>query len=208
MLAGVARADVTPPVGIAQMNWGSQRQVQDVGIDPTGMKATALVLADGRQKFAMVDIDRLLGEGLEPAVAEASRRTGIPEPHIRLGATHTHAGARVSAAKGLPGLDLSALVEMEDRYRRFLIDKIVGLLVLADSRLRAAHIFGGRGEGTININRRVRAQGERPPAVARNPDGYVDRDSWSSALTTTRTSRWPSWPTSSATAPCWRMRTS
>ena len=176
LLVGAARADVTPPIGVAQMNWGSQTHVQAVGIDPTGMKATALVLSDGRQKFAMVDIDRLFVAGLEPAIAEASRRTGIPEPHIRLGATHTHAGTRVSSAKGPPGLDLSHLIEMEDRYRRFLIDKIVGLLVLADSRLRAAHIYGGRGEGTININRRIRAQGEHPPAVGRNPDGYVDRE--------------------------------
>ena len=28
----------------------------------------------------------------------------------------------------------------------------------------------------ININRRVRAQGDKPPAVGTNPDGFVDRE--------------------------------
>jgi hypothetical protein len=45
--AGVARADITPSVGIAQLNWGSQTHVEAIGIDPAGMVATALVLSDG-----------------------------------------------------------------------------------------------------------------------------------------------------------------
>src|SRR4051795_6202916 len=49
--AGVARTDITPPVGIAHLNWGSQTHVEAQGIDPAGMYATALVLSDGRQKF-------------------------------------------------------------------------------------------------------------------------------------------------------------
>src|SRR5687767_5869134 len=59
LLAGTARADITPPVGIAHLNWGSQTHVTATGIDPAGMFATALVLSDGKQKFAMIDIDHL-----------------------------------------------------------------------------------------------------------------------------------------------------
>ena len=174
--AGVARADITPPVGVAQMNWGSQTHVRAVGIDPAGMKATALVLSDGNQRFAMVDVDRILVAGLEPAIAEAAKRTGIPEAHIRIGATHTHAGVMVSPAKGPPGLDLAPLVDMAERYRLGLIDKVAGLVAEANGRLEPAHMHGGRGLGTININRRVRASGDSPPAVGRNPDGFVDRE--------------------------------
>ena len=149
-----------PPVGIAQMNWGSQTHVRAAGIDPAGMKATALVLSDGNQKFAMVDVDRISSAGLEPAIAAAAKRTGIPEAHIRIGATHTHAGVAVSPAKGPPGLDLTPLVDMAERYRLSVIDKVAGLIAEANGRLEPAHMHGGRGEGTININRRVRADGD------------------------------------------------
>src|SRR5262245_29132286 len=100
MLAGVARADISPPVGIAQLNWGSQTHVGAVGIDPAGMYATALVLSDGRQKFAMVDIDCLAIRNMDHVIRQAAERTGIPESHIRLGATHTHSGPAWQEAKG------------------------------------------------------------------------------------------------------------
>ena len=173
--AGVARVDITPPVGIAQMNWGSQTHVTAEGADPARMLATALVLESGGEKFAMVDIDRLFVRGLEDAIARASKLTGIREDHIRLGATHTHAGAIVNPEKGPPGVELTPLVEMVERYRLATVDQIVGALVAANQNLQPAHIYGGRGEGTININRRYRAHDGNPPAVGRNPDGYIDR---------------------------------
>jgi len=176
LLAGVARADITPPVGIAQMNWGSQTHIESVGVDPAGMVATALVLSDGGHKFAMVDIDRLFVAGLEDAIGRASEQTGIPKAHIRLAATHTHAGAMVSATKGPPGVDLTAHRDMVERYRLQIVDKVVGAIVEANANLRPAHVHGGRGTGTININRRVRARGDDPPAVGRNPDGFIDRE--------------------------------
>lgn len=174
--AGVARVDITPPIGIAQMNWGSQTHIEAVGIDPAGMVATALVLSQGGQKFAMVDIDRLFVNGLEGAIDRASAKTGIPAAHIRLAATHTHAGAMVSPAKGPRGMDLTPYVEMEERYREQLVDKIAGAIEAADRALEPAHIYGARGEGTININRRFRSRGDDPPAVGRNPDGFIDRE--------------------------------
>ena len=176
LMAGVARADITPPVGIAQLNWGSQTHINSVGNDPVGMVATALVVANGDQKFAMVDVDTILIRFFQPAIERAAKQTGIPAQHIRLAATHTHAGPYLSAAKGPAGVDLSPHLKMIGRYREQVIDKIVGLIAEADRNLRPAHIYGGRGTGTININRRVRARGDDPPAVGRNPDGFIDRE--------------------------------
>jgi hypothetical protein len=173
--AGVARADITPPVGIAQMNWGSQSHILSEGNDPLGLCATALVLSDGKNKLAMVDIDRLFVDGLEGAIERAAELTGIPKEHIRLAATHTHAAVAVSATKGPAGMDLSQYQAAVRRYDEFLVDKIVGLIVEANASLQPAHVFGDHGEGRININRRVRATEDQPPAVGRNPDGFVDR---------------------------------
>ena len=176
LLAGVARADITQPAGIAHLNWGSQTHVEASGIDPAGMYATALVLSDGKQKFAMVDIDRLGVSGLDTAIQRASGLTGIPAAHIRLGATHTHAGPAYQEEKGPVGKDPAKHLPVIEAYERALIDKIAGVVFEANSRLRPVHAYGKKGTGTININRRMPAQGNWPPAVGSNPAGFTDRD--------------------------------
>lgn len=177
LLAGVARADITPPVGIAHLNWGSQTHVTAEGIDPAGMLATALVLSDGKQKFAIVDVDhggtRSIDDGTIP---RASQLTGIPAAHIRIGVTHTHAGPAFQAAKGPVGTDSKLYEGMLSAYRSVVADKIAGAIAEANSKLRPVHAYGARGIGTININRRVRAKGDMPPAVGTNPDEFVDRE--------------------------------
>ncbi len=176
LLAGVARADITPPVGIAQLNWGSQTHVEAAGIDPTGMTATALVVSDGKQQFAMVAIDALGLEGLEQAREQAASRTGIPVEHIRLAASHTHAGPQISRVRGPAGTDYDSYEPVFQAHQRAVADKIAGAILEAARRLRPVHVYGMHGTGSININRRVRAQGDLPAAVGRNPDGFVDRD--------------------------------
>lgn len=176
LLAGVARADITPPVGIAQLNWGSQTHVEATGVDPMGMTATALVISDGRQKFAMVAIDALGVEGLEGAREHAAARTGIPIAHIRLAASHTHAGPQISRVRGPAGTDYDRLEPVFRAHQRSVADKIAGAIFEADRRLRPVHVYGMHGTGSININRRVRATGDLPAAVGRNPEGFVDRD--------------------------------
>ena len=176
LLAAVARADITPPVGIAQLNWGSQTHIYSVGNDPVGMLASALVIANGGQKFVMVDVDALLIRPFEPAIERAAKETGIPASHIRLAATHTHAGPNLSSAKGPAGVDLTPQLDMIRRYRAQVVDKIVGIIIEANANLKPAHIYGARGEGSINVNRRFRANGDDPPAVGRNPDGLIDRE--------------------------------
>ena len=174
--AGVARADITPPVGIAQLNWGSQTHVEAAGIDPAGMYATALVLFDGQQKFAMVDIDCLHIRNMDGVVRQAAERTGIPVQHIRLGATHTHSGPAYQDDKGPLGKDPKRYLPIIDTYDRMVAAKIVGVIIEANSKLRPVHAYGAKGKGTININRRVRGTPTTPPAVGTNPDGFVDQD--------------------------------
>jgi hypothetical protein len=176
LLAGVARTDITPPAGIIHLNWGSQTHVEAAGADPVGMYATALVLSDGKQKFVMVDIDIISVQGLDEVSKRAAALTGISENHIRLGATHTHAGAQFSPNRGPVGVDLSGHRTVYQNYRATLADKIVGAIAEAASRLQPVHLYAGRGTGSININRRVRAEGDKPAAVGRNPEGFVDRE--------------------------------
>jgi hypothetical protein len=176
LLAGVARVDITPPVGIAHLNWGSQTHVEAIGIDPAGMIATALVLSDGKQKFAMVDVDCLHTARFGGIVERAARLTGIPAGQIRIGATHTHSGPAFQREKGPVGKDPAPFEAMIRNYEASLSDKIAGAIWEADRNLRPAHAYGAKGTGTINVNRRVRATSGKPAAVGLNPEGFVDRD--------------------------------
>ncbi|MBI4902859.1 MAG: neutral/alkaline non-lysosomal ceramidase N-terminal domain-containing protein [Acidobacteria bacterium] len=176
LLAGVARADIAPPVGIPHLNWGSQTHVEAIGVDPAGMVATALVLSDGKQKFAMVDMDALfVVEGSE-IIRRASAKTGIPAAHIRLGATHTHSGPAFNREKGPLGVDPAPYEKMMRDYREKVMDRVTNAIIAADKNLRPAHAGGMRGTGTINYNRRVRATRDAPPSVGIRPEGFVDRE--------------------------------
>jgi hypothetical protein len=176
LLAGVARADIAPPAGIPHLNWGSQTHVEATGVDPAGMYATALVLSDGKQRFAMVDIDALGVYGMETVAARAAAETGIPAAHIRLGATHTHAGPMFQREKGPLGVDPKRYEPMMAAYRAMLADRIVASIKEANRKLRPVHAWGAKGTGSINMNRRVRGSASSPPAVGLNPDGFVDRE--------------------------------
>lgn len=177
LLAGVARADITPPVGIAHLNWGSQTHVEARGIDPAGMWATALVLSDGKQKYVIVDMDyHGITKDVEAAIGMASARTGIPPEHIRLNATHTHAGPNFQAEKGPLGIDENKYLPAIQGYRRQVAEKVAGAVFEANLKLRPVHAWSARGTGDVNMNRRVRATATTPPAVGLNPDGFVDRE--------------------------------
>ena len=91
--AGVARVDITPPIGIAHAGWGAQVHERAAGVDMP-LTATALALRGGEQTVVIIDIDR--GD-LWDATAAAARQaiselTGLPESNIRLSYTHTHSG--------------------------------------------------------------------------------------------------------------------
>lgn len=174
--AGVARLRIDPPLGIPKLNWGSQTHIEAEGIDSPGFTVTALVLADGKQKFVMVDFDQISVDGFESAADVAAKDLGIPAEHIRLSASHTHAGPLLSLERGPAGADLSKYERPYTQYREMVRDQIAKAIRQANENLQPAHIGGAKGTGSININRRVRGTATSPPAVGRNPQGLVDRE--------------------------------
>lgn len=176
--AGVAKVNIEPAIGIPHQNWGSATHIAAKAIDPAGMFIRALILSGGTQKFALVDVDAGGVNGMDEAVKRASAATGIPVDHIRLGASHTHAGPSLSRGKGPVGADLTQYEAMMNAHRAVVSDKLVGVLVEANSRLRPVHAYGAVGTGSIAINRRFRGNGtdDGPPAVGLNFQEFVDRE--------------------------------
>lgn len=176
LLAGVARLRIDPPIGIPKLNWGSQTHVEAEGIDSPGFTVTALALSDGKQEFVMVDFDQISVDGFTSALEQAAQELKIPLEHLRLGASHTHAGPLLSLERGPAGADLSKYERPYEQYRAHVREQIVKAIRQAHGNLQPAHLGGARGTGSINVNRRVRGTATSPPAVGRNPQGLVDRE--------------------------------
>jgi len=69
---------------------------------------------------------------------------------------------------------------MMEAHRAVVADKLAGVIVEANSKLRPVHAYGMAGTGSININRRFRGKGpndaEGPPAVGLNFEEFTDRE--------------------------------
>jgi neutral/alkaline ceramidase-like enzyme len=138
--AGVAKAEITPPLGFRL--WGfSDRKGPAVGIlDP--LYARVLVLEAGSQRLALVTVD--LGRPFGPASLEWLRHTTRNDvSFIIVAASHTHSGPVVQDeyASGTPDWEKTAL------------EKIARAVAEAREHLADAQIGSGYGTALIGHNR-------------------------------------------------------
>ncbi|MBL7198773.1 MAG: hypothetical protein ISS56_01350 [Anaerolineae bacterium] len=162
--AGVARADVTPPVGIRSIGFAARGPLTALH-DP--LHATALAISDGSRKAAMVACD-LLGLDADTVAeirAEVHRRTGIAPEHLTVACTHTHYGPDPYRDRSAP--DVVA-------YRANLIYTVAGAVEEAVSRLRSAYLGVGWGKSDIGVNRREKLP-DGKVILGQNPGGPIDR---------------------------------
>ena len=167
LCAGVARATVTPAVGIDMQGFAGRGPATGVHDD---LYVTALVLASGESKAAIVAAD-LIGFSAEFTAAvreEVERRTGIPAASVALCASHTHYGPTTTAYDKEPTADARAYVEN-------LRHLIAGAIQEAAEDMKPVRVGVARGQCNIGINRR-----ERKPdgtiVLGKNPTGPIDRE--------------------------------
>src|SRR4051812_15912676 len=122
--AGVARADITPPVGIDLGGFYTREGPSTHVLDR--LTATALVLQSGERMQVIVACDLLsfrgeVGADLRRRVASALR---LPEEYVLLNASHTHSGPVL----GSPfRTSVSGEESISDVYRANLFNMLVGL---------------------------------------------------------------------------------
>lgn len=171
--AGIARADITPPLGVAHAGWGAQLHERAAGVDMP-LSATALAISDGEQTVVIVDIEATYL--MEPEAVEARKKvaalTGLPESNIRLSYTHTHSGP----IHRLAGTWVAAGAEMIPSYKESLQHHIAGVAWAAMKALQPVRIAAGRGKCAIGVNRRFRRPEDEAVIVGRNWDGPVDHE--------------------------------
>lgn len=171
LLAGVAHADITPPIGIAHANWGAQTHERAAGID-LPLVVTALAISDGTTTSLIVDIDTCwLWETLaEEARIAIQDLTGLPESSIRISYSHTHSGP----AGGGNASWVSGGTEMLDGYNANLQQCAAGAAWSAISSMQPVRIASASGSSTIAVNRRYQRPTDGAVVVGRNWAGQVD----------------------------------
>jgi hypothetical protein len=150
--AGVAKADITPPVGVDLCGYAG-RPGPSVGIHDR-LEAQALVLEAGGRRAAIVAADIIgfdgkLVESTKRQVAERlARRVSLEPGGLLLAAAHTHSGPSLRCLRGM-GEPNAAYLE---KLARILADTVAR----AASNLEEALIGAGKTEARISINRRQR----------------------------------------------------
>lgn len=157
--AGVAVADITPPVGYRMCGYFNERLSTGV-LNP--LHAKALVLRQGDTRAAMVFCD-LIGLSVEvskQAREQVEREIGIPAGNILLAATHSHTGPLYCDAlrdhlheKAVAQHGKDPCEEVD--YPSQLVSRIVDAIKEADARVRPvqAEVASAQQQG-LSFNRR------------------------------------------------------
>jgi hypothetical protein len=166
--AGVARADITPPVGVEMWGYTDRASGATGTLDP--LYARALVLDDGKTRVAVVTLD--LGRSFGRASMD-DVRTRVRKDHriddVIFIASHTHSGPVIE--------DFYEGGKVPDWEQRAL-DRIVGAIGEAAGKTVAARIGVGTGQIIIGHNRRMVEGDGRVRMLWRNataqPTGVID----------------------------------
>ena len=165
--AGVATADITPPVGIAHAGWGAQTHERAAGVDMP-FTVTALSLRKGDTAAMVLDLD--LGT---ISVADADRiRSEVqdavetPAANVRVSYSHTHAGAVMSSF----GAYIEAGQELIEGYRETLVQQCIAAARDAVAVEVPSRVVAGEGRSDVAVNRRLLVD---EPAIAPHVVGEV-----------------------------------
>jgi hypothetical protein len=180
VVAGVARGDITPPVGIYHRMWGAATHDISTGIHRP-LTATVLTVApfdaeedasaagQGARIAVAIDHCLLWTTEMRTLIERVSSRSGIDPESFVIFFSHTH-GA------GLMGLERQELPggEMIPQYLDDLADTIGQLVGEAQASSRPASITYGIGRCSLAANRDFWDAEHEQYVCGYNPDGSAD----------------------------------
>jgi len=168
--AGIAKVNITPPVGVPQAGFAARADVSQGVLDD--LFAKTLVLDDGKLKIVIVTCDLL---GLDKdVVAEIRRliekRTDISKNNVMIACSHTHSGPAIKD----PGyLEEKIIADFLPQWIEVLPYKIAGAVKMASNELVEARVGVGKGSSDIGVNRRLKTD-EGDITIGPNIQGITD----------------------------------
>lgn len=170
--AGIARCDITPPVGIYHRMWGAALHDRATGVHRP-LTATALWLEarEAGSAHVVVGIDQCILDAadLNHIRSAVEQATGVCAADVHVSLSHTHGSGLMSRQRSeLPGGDLIG------PYLDEMIAKVSQLACEAKSRAGDATVSYGVGRCALAANRDL-FDAERGLAVCGfNPAGRAD----------------------------------
>ena len=164
---GIAKLDVTPPVG-SRMAGFAGRVFPSLAVhDP--LWARAVIFDDGKQRVGLVQMDLIaVSETTASKVREgAAKSAGVVPSGLMLSGTHTHSGPTF--------WDDGTFTEGEKAYWAELPDRLIGLVNEAAANLAPAKVGAASGWSAIGINRREVVPGNLV-VLGRNHFGKFDTE--------------------------------
>jgi hypothetical protein len=151
--AGVARVDITPPLGLPLRCWAARNARAKAAREP--LIAQAVVLDDGQAggQAAIVALDLPhVGRGLTDDVrARVNASTGLPASSVLLNASHTHSAPPLDLGNGI---SWTAQNPEYMRYAAILPELIAGAIYGAYNTRRPARVASGSGRAPgVSVNR-------------------------------------------------------
>jgi len=164
LIAGAARANITPPVGMLMSGYAA-RKTPAVGIHDE-LHTVALYLTDGTTEAALITADLIdTDAGGTARVREAcNAASGVPAENVLVNCSHTHGGPQTGLDRSDPGDDL------KQAYSTVLVHKMAGALSEAKLNATPVRVGYGRQDCSFAMNRRERKP-DGTTVLGVNPEG-------------------------------------
>lgn len=169
---GVARADITPPIGIYHRMWGAATHDRATGVHrPLTATAAAFQALDGTGEQLLLAVDHCLlwADEMDALRCRIATSTGLAAEHIVVAFSHTHgAGLMGRERVGLPG------GEHIPAYLEGLGKRLTALAQEARQSARPITIVYGTGRCALAAHRDFWDEESRQFVCGYNPTGPAD----------------------------------